>query len=537
MKKLKIFNRCPKTGRIIGFNSKSFYGKILFPIFGILAIVWFLFRVLPKPDRIAYPCQKVALSVGGIFLTYLSAIILSYPIFTRLKRINGSAAYLMVFLMVITGGSIALFSGTNNPETFNAILTPPEGINNPMGVERGIFPGRVTWVQDFDATSWDGESGNWWDDSNTDQQVTDQITANAIMNIAGENHVKKAWESIFRYHNQSMGKGKSKYKKGEKIVIKVNLNPLTKPDSKWEDRGYPSPQMLNSLVKQLVDEVGINGKDIQIVDPSRCFTGPIDKKIRSNGGQYLDIKFVGADTKENDSFLTIAEPDTANLIFFNMPDGSLLKMCLPMCFSEADYIIDFALLRPHRVFGITNVAKNHYGSVWDINKKKFNPGELHAFALWDYPTPNKHGDPHSSPVLLGHKTIHDKTILYLVDGLYTAYNQGSPVKRFSTMNNEWLSSLFVSLDPVALESVCCDLIQSEPNLYEGNPGFNGNQDSQLHECALANNPPSNTKYDPENDGTGLQSLGVHEHWNNPADKKYGRNLGAKKGIELIVIDN
>ncbi|WP_135992483.1 hypothetical protein [Petralouisia muris] len=28
-------------------------------------------------------------------------------------------------------------------------------------------------------------------------------------------------------------------------------------------------------------------------------------------------------------------------------------------------------------------------------------------------------------------------------------------------------------------------------------------------------------------------LGAHEHWNNPMDKKYSRNLGKMEGIELI----
>jgi hypothetical protein len=28
---------------------------------------------------------------------------------------------------------------------------------------------------------------------------------------------------------------------------------------------------------------------------------------------------------------------------------------------------------------------------------------------------------------------------------------------------------------------------------------------------------------------------VHEYWNNSADKKYSRNLGTGKGIELVTI--
>jgi parallel beta-helix repeat protein len=62
----------------------------------------------------------------------------------------------------------------------------------------------------------------------------------------------------------------------------------------------------------------------------------------------------------------------------------------------------------------------------------------------------------------------------------------------------------------------------------------GNPDNYMHEAALADNPPSGTFYDPEGDGTRLASLGVHEHWNNPVDKQYSRNLGTGDGIELVV---
>lgn len=45
-------------------------------------------------------------------------------------------------------------------------------------------------------------------------------------------------------------------------------------------------------------------------------------------------------------------------------------------------------------------------------------------------------------------------------------------------------------------------------------------DAYLVEAALADKAPSATKYDPENDGTPLGSLGVAEHWNNAKDKHY-----------------
>jgi hypothetical protein len=42
-------------------------------------------------------------------------------------------------------------------------------------------------------------------------------------------------------------------------------------------------------------------------------------------------------------------------------------------------------------------------------------------------------------------------------------------------------------------------------------------------------------YDPEKDGKPLASQGVHEHWNNAADKKYSRNLGTGTGIEIVSV--
>ena len=54
---------------------------------------------------------------------------------------------------------------------------------------------------------------------------------------------------------------------------------------------------------------------------------------------------------------------------------------------------------------------------------------------------------------------------------------------------------------------------------------------------MANKPPSGTFYDPDHEGnvTRLASLGVYEHWNNPMDKEYSRNLGTGNGIELVKL--
>jgi len=61
-------------------------------------------------------------------------------------------------------------------------------------------------------------------------------------------------------------------------------------------------------------------------------------------------------------------------------------------------------------------------------------------------------------------------------------------------------------------------------------------DNYLHEAAQANDPPSHTVYKPDGVHVITNSLGIAEHWNNPNDKQYSRNLSpGGAGIELISI--
>jgi hypothetical protein len=132
------------------------------------------------------------------------------------------------------------------------------------------------------------------------------------------------------------------------------------------------------------------------------------------------------------------------------------------------------------------------------------------------------------------------TVLYLIDGLYGGYYwEGRSFRwHMPPFNGDWPSSLFISQDPVAIDSVAYDFLLTEwPHVVENGTGsvgsLQGGAQDYLHEAALADNPPSKAFFDPENDGVVMNSLGVHEHWNNSTDKQYSRNLGAGDGIELI----
>ncbi len=142
--------------------------------------------------------------------------------------------------------------------------------------------------------------------------------------------------------------------------------------------------------------------------------------------------------------------------------------------------------------------------------------------------------------LMGHKDIGRKTLLFMIDALYGVESEQAAVSNASKwqsepFDNDWTSSIFLSQDNIAIESVGLDFYRTEQAVNTNMIYVYGAVDNYLHEGSQAGAPPSGTNYDPEGDGTHLQSLGVHEHWNNSTAKQYTRNLQSGEGIELVQV--
>jgi len=197
----------------------------------------------------------------------------------------------------------------------------------------------------------------------------------------------------------------------------------------------------------------------------------------------------------------------------------------PQQVTAAKYHVNLALLRAHFMAGVTLSGKNLFGSIHFPNDGGWTPAPLHSDVLRTNPM----GSHNALVDLIGHRHLGGKTVLYVFDALYTAeHNEGS-VFRYAGFGDDWASSILMSQDPVAIDSVGVDILRAEPNA-----NVQENADNYLHEAAQASKPPSGTLYDPNGTGKPLASLGVHEHWNNARDRRYSRNAGRKEGIELIA---
>jgi hypothetical protein len=503
----------------------------LWPLMGLVALVWFLVRVIPKPSRAAYPCQRVAAPLASGFVVWLTTAVGSTLVYRRAKALWGKSRYVAAGLLAIVAVEIVWFAISVTGEPRAVAFTPADPPNAPIGVARGIHPGRVVWVYDPNVANWDGHTGNWWDEDNTDQGRAHSMVSLALRALTGEFSDIAAWDALFRYFNRDHGYGDVGYRPGEKIAIKINMNEDTSNDEPWPpDAGMSSPQVIHSLVHQLIRVVGVSGGDITVYDVSKYIGDPIYTKVHDDPDpEFHSVRFVVVPWMAGNG-REPAREYPAPLVHCSDPRVSDQGGAyLPETVVEAAYLIDVGLFRSHQDFGVTLCAKNFFGSL-KFPDSPWGPGPFHYLS----PRSGRPAASYSPLVdLLGHAQLGGKTLLYLIDALYGQEEQMGPVVRFSSFGNDWSSSLFASQDPVAIDSVGLDFLRNEPKaLYCSRVP---NIDDYLHEAALADDPPSGTFYDPEGDGTRLRSLGVHEHWNNPVDRQYSRNLDTGHGIELVEV--
>ncbi|NHJ85659.1 MAG: DUF362 domain-containing protein, partial [Asgard group archaeon] len=489
---------------------KKFWFRVFFFTLGLGSLLWFLIRVIPKPSRAAYPCMKAAAPLASSFVIYLIGIS-SFALFFRKARERIiQSRYLLGLMFIFFGlaaGIVAIVNTTNR--SLAAEYQGYQPGNEPVGVGKGIFPGRVVWIHNPNATNEDCSNVKkdyWYEDKNTNQWVVNNMLSEGLQKLTGASSDRNAWDSIFRYYNNTHGRGNKGYTSGEKIVIKINMNAVYY----GEDGINTSPQISYAILNQLVNKAGVTQSDIGIGDPNCTMIS----------GTYEKCSHVFPDVNYwNSSDPYVLNPTQSNVIFGS--DGSSSDV-LPQDYIDAQYMINIPVFKKHHRAGISLTSKNHFGSIAIVG----DAWHLHE----SLPMPDAHEegkDPNGEygvyrcfVDIMGHKDLGGKTILYLIDGLWGSTNYGHPPIKWrmapfgdggaTLANADYPNSLFLSQDPVAIQSVCFDFLYEEFDLdhpTEGDPStsdkgpfphFAGTDDF-LHQAADPGNWPADVEYDPEKD--------------------------------------
>jgi hypothetical protein len=488
-----------------------------------LALAWFVCRVIPKPIRATYPCQQAAFPLASAFVVWLlglkSGLLAWLGLGERMKRIRPWLATLcfMSLSMLVAWGAVKLASSLKPnayPAPQSAVWSPTDPANSPMGVARGIFPGRVVWARDPSSVSYDGTNGYWWHSNFTSQAKVDAMASQSLRSLTGANSDNEAWDMLFHHYNKTHGKGDTGYQPGQVVALKINQNTARYTyagnGNTNQNTINGSPHLILAMVRQLVSQAGVAPSNIMVYDAVRFIPDAIYIPCHA---EFPDVRFMDGYGTNGRVLRTWT---ATNIITYAV--ANLCGSKIPTQVRDASYIINMAIMKSHGGDGPTLNAKNHYGS---INARDHN---------W---IKGINGMAAFNPIvdLMGNKHLGEKTMLFMIDTLYGANGADAvPSKwKMAPFNTNWPGSLFISQDNVAIDSVGFDFQNAE----WGCPAYT---DNLLHEAAMANNPPSGLTYAPNGDGQRLPSLGVHEHWNSSTAKQYSRNLSTNgTGIELVAL--
>ena len=537
----------------------SWNAKIFFPVAGFLCLLWILIRVVPKPGRISYPCMRASAPLASIFVAWFMGIPAVSPVFRKDKK--GARKKNSVIRVVLSPAAAVLlgislmFCQSGNRPFPNAV---PESVNHPVGKAVGIFPGRVVWVWNPEATN--GKLTNkpgdgWFLPKNNSQAVIDKMLSDGLQSLSGRDTDAKAWDAIFKFHNAKRGLSGG-YTAGEKIFIKINavstwINNYNPGDLSIVDNfNYgiteTNPATVLSVLRQLIHNAGAAQSDIYVGDPMKHIYKHACDLFHNEfpSVHYLDCDYGAELGREKVAF-------TLKPAIFYSDRGKIMKAGtwenptsgpptdsdrLCTLFETADYLINIPAMKGHKRAGISLFAKNHFGSnsrenALHLHEGLVNPSEKNA-SRQGYKKYRVQVD------LMSHKWLGEKNLFYLLDALYAGPESIYPPTKWKMepFCGDWTSSFFLSLDPVAIESVGYDFLRSE---YTSDTPYNWVQmngvDDYLHQAADPAARPRDIVYDPEDDGTPVGVLGVHEHWNNAVKKQYSRNLGKGDGIELVPV--
>ena len=159
----------------------------------------------------------------------------------------------MLAFMLITGlAALAVnVNAISKPDKNSSKQVYPK--HKPYGKGIGAKPGRVVWSHNSKSVNWNGK-GYWWKTGHFNEKVISKMFQNSIASLGGTSKAKTGWQKLFQAQNKRLGKGKRKYRKGEKIAIKANINGsgVFDDDNSGETKmSYTNPVLLKVLLTSL----------------------------------------------------------------------------------------------------------------------------------------------------------------------------------------------------------------------------------------------------------------------------------------------
>lgn len=329
------------TSRFKSFLSEHKSGTRLFkPVFivlGLISLIWFLIRVIPKPSRAAYPCLQTAFPIASAFVIWLTGSLGAITLLRKVPIAFKNKNYLRLGFFSLAGISLFAIAVTigSNQNGLAGILSSQEEIA-PVKKEYGNtidqLKAKVAVVK-------------------SDKELVTEIQYPEIL-------------SMVREAVNMAGGLQHLISDGKTVMLKPNLvNDYA--NRTIQVNGATTDYRVVQAVVELVRELNPSGKII-LAEGSGGATPTMDIMARL---KYLTIPgidyFMSFDAFSgnyrdfaSDSITSVELPDSLSFYPDEKKPNNSRKIYFNKRYFEADVLISIPVLKNHARAGITGGVKN-----------------------------------------------------------------------------------------------------------------------------------------------------------------------------------
>ncbi len=311
---------------------------------GAAALIWFIIRVLPKPSRASYPCQRAAFPIASAFVMWITGAFLSRSIVKK-ARINVSrkkhmkASVLMLLAVVVFIFSVFAFQ------------------------IKDVVYGAI----DFASVSQAGKKLYAKEKANQSGGIIDPEATVAIVQSDKANAYDITFSDINTMIRQAVdmaGGFDTLIHEGDLVVIKPNVIAGRAQGASYsnafpdEANGIATDYRIIQVVVNMVREKNSTGKIVLIEGSGYGLTR---KNINAIG--YDNIIGLDSIICLDENITGWYNTGSPNLQKVSLPDGQNLysaanQYYLHKIYYEADVLISLPCLKSHFLTGITGAVKN-----------------------------------------------------------------------------------------------------------------------------------------------------------------------------------
>jgi uncharacterized protein (DUF362 family) len=320
--------------------------KVKLSIFfiGFSALLWFIVRVIPKPSRATYPCQRAAFPIASAFVIWIAGTLFSHSIFKKAKMAlgkgNKSIAFVFSLLAVLIF-IVSIFILEIGDSAFSAI--------------------------NFNTVSKEGKMLY----AKTEAGITESIiTPEATVAIVRSEKTKATditfddINSMIRQAVEMAGGFDTLIHEGDVVVIKPNViagraqnSPFSNPFPA-EANGIATDYRIIQVVVNMVREKNSTGKIVLLEGSGYGLTR---KNMDAIG--YNNITGLDSIIYLDENIVKWYDTASSDLVKVSLPAGKNLysttnKYYLNKLYYEADVLISLPCVKSHFLTGITGSIKN-----------------------------------------------------------------------------------------------------------------------------------------------------------------------------------